>query len=33
MNLDRLQASRFTSGDIDIAWYEAGDRRKGFRCF
>tara|TARA_R110002020_G_scaffold21450_6_gene72866 strand:+ start:2421 stop:3215 length:795 start_codon:yes stop_codon:yes gene_type:complete len=25
MNLDRLQAGRFTSGDIDIAWYEAGD--------
>jgi pimeloyl-ACP methyl ester carboxylesterase len=25
MNLDRLQAGRFTSGDIEIAWYEAGD--------
>lgn len=24
MNLDRLQASRFTSGNIEIAWYEAG---------
>lgn len=24
MNLDRLQASRFTSEDMDIAWYEAG---------
>jgi pimeloyl-ACP methyl ester carboxylesterase len=25
MNLDRLQAGRFTSGDIEIAWYEAGN--------
>ncbi|WP_420409481.1 alpha/beta fold hydrolase [Hoeflea sp.] len=25
MNLDRLQASRFSSGDIDLAWYEAGN--------
>lgn len=25
MNLDRLQASRFTSGNLDIVWYEAGN--------
>ncbi|SOE08344.1 pimeloyl-ACP methyl ester carboxylesterase [Hoeflea halophila] len=25
MNLDRLQVGRFTSGDIEIAWYEAGN--------
>ena len=25
MNLDRLQAGRFTSGDLDIAWFEAGN--------
>ena len=25
MNLDRLQAGRFTSGDVEIAWYEAGN--------
>lgn len=25
MNLDRLQAGRFTSGTLDIAWYEAGN--------
>lgn len=25
MNLDRLQAGRYTSGDIEIAWYEAGN--------
>lgn len=25
MNLDRLQAGRHTSGDIEIAWYEAGN--------
>ncbi|MEQ8400406.1 MAG: alpha/beta hydrolase [Roseitalea porphyridii] len=24
MNLDKLQASRFRSGDVDLAWYEAG---------
>lgn len=24
MNLDRLQAGRFTSGTLDMAWYEAG---------
>jgi pimeloyl-ACP methyl ester carboxylesterase len=24
MNLDRLQVGRFTSGDVEIAWYEAG---------
>ncbi|WP_412049001.1 alpha/beta fold hydrolase [Hoeflea sp. Naph1] len=25
MNLDRLQANRFTSGDIELAFYEAGN--------
>lgn len=25
MNLDRLQVSRFTSKDVEIAWYEAGN--------
>ncbi|MDF1610027.1 alpha/beta hydrolase [Hoeflea sp. YIM 152468] len=25
MNLDRLQAARFTSGDVELAWYEAGN--------
>lgn len=25
MNLDRLQAARFTSGDVDLTWYEAGN--------
>lgn len=26
MNLDRLPANGFTSGNVDIAWYEAGNR-------
>ena len=25
MNLDRLQAGRFTSGTVELAWYEAGN--------
>ncbi|AKI00570.1 Alpha/beta hydrolase family [Hoeflea sp. IMCC20628] len=25
MNLDRLQAGRYTSGNVDITWYEAGN--------